>query len=89
VAWLIQYPIPFYDLYELLVALEDAVQRREFLQSVGFEGFALMLTHELPEPFAQRARLPGDGIELARYRAAADGAQDIRRDEFRLLQPLD
>jgi len=54
------------DLAVALIAREDPVDRFQVLERSGRQRLASMLMDEGPEPFAQAARVAGDGVEPGR-----------------------
>jgi len=79
---------PYFNLAELLIASQHAVERPKLRDGPRFEFFARVRLNEGSKPFAQCPRLSGYCIELARQGAFADRLRHIFPDKPSLLEPF-
>ena len=70
-----------------LVALEETIQGRQLVKSLGGQRAALMLTHEAPEPFPEASRLFRGLVELARQPVRSHVPEHVARRQVGMLKP--
>jgi len=77
-----------HDLTELLVARQDMIDGSQLLQCARSKRLTQVAMDKLAKPFAQRARLARDRVQLAGNGIRSQVGPDRIGDKFRLSQPV-